>query len=354
MKNIPSLDLAPIQRSCVHALSSLIPDSPDISSSSLPPLSFADSQLAQALTELLEVSYELETLRPRGDPDLFSSTSIGASEVKGTNGLDTLAENLHELQNSVVNKTRNGAAAGEYPAGIHPSIGVVRETLAWARADALSHAILDLVSARQHDADITSQHKTTDGYLGLNIHGHDDGPPSYAQHDDPTQPPAYQEPSSSTEKPTEKSQYSTSSDHPQNPARPENMHTELDGLATEIERFQHASPQLEDQRSAMPSKPKTKTEVQARIERNKMLELEQIWELIERTHGRRRDVDNTRVNVEELAARREARRKMYLEGLLEHGEETRLIDQDAKPGSVNSDLVRARDLRNVSIHHVYS
>ena len=338
------MDLAPIQQSCVQALSSLIPDSPDISSSPLPPLSFADSQLAQALTELLEVSYELEALRPRDNASASHATVDGTDEVNGGE-LTALAKELHELQDSASLRSRYRGVTGD-ALELHPSIGVVRETLAWARVDALSHAILDLVSTRQHDG-VTSQARSNASELYR--HGHEDGLPSYAQVDGGDQPPDYQAGHSTLPNKfaADKSRQSTSSDRSYVPSQ-EKMYRELDGLTTAIERLQHASPQLQEQRSEMSNRPRLNADVQARIERNKMRELEEIWRLIERSHGRRRDVDNTRVDAEDLALKREARRKRYLEGLLEQGEETRLSDQDAEMGKVNPDLARARDLRDVS------
>lgn len=333
-----------------------------MSSAPLPPLSFADSQLAQALTELLEVSYELETLRSDEvdgssschPPDISRTSGTNGTHENGSNGpsgLDMLTTRLLELRQSASQQTDDQVSNGNHQeTTLHPSIGFVRETLAWARVDALSLAILDLVSTRQDDEASVARSRRAGGSLELDLEGHDDSLPSYNQHEGAAPPPDYQAglSSSSQKVSSKKAGEAELSEQSYAPISQEKMHRELDGLTTAIERFQHASSRLLDQRSEPSSKRTSKAEVEARIERNRMNELEQIWKLIERTHGRRRDVDNTRVDGEELAARREARRKRYLEGLLEQGEETRLSDQDAESGVVNPDLARARDMRNVS------
>jgi hypothetical protein len=87
------------------------------------------------------------------------------------------------------------------------------------------------------------------------------------------------------------------------------------------------------------------------MERDKMRELEEIWKLIERTHGRRRNADGTRVDLEEIESRRQERRKRFFEGLVESSEMSRMSNQDAQAPlrGVDADLAKARDLRDVSV-----
>jgi hypothetical protein len=79
------------------------------------------------------------------------------------------------------------------------------------------------------------------------------------------------------------------------------MLLELDGLTEAIGRLHSVTPRLNDQRvelRASSSRAATlPTELRARAEREKMRELEMIWDQIERTHGKRRMRDGQRVDM---------------------------------------------------------
>jgi len=67
---------------------------------------------------------------------------------------------------------------------------------------------------------------------------------------------------------------------------------ELDNVTSAIERLQNAAPQMHDQRVEMrseagPSRLRDANQAKARMERDKMRELEEIWEKIERSHTKR-------------------------------------------------------------------
>jgi hypothetical protein len=79
---------------------------------------------------------------------------------------------------------------------------------------------------------------------------------------------------------------------PSVPAPREKMMLELDGLTDAIGRLHSAIPRLNDQRVEMKASSSkttiTSPEITARAERDKLRELEIIWEQIERTHGKGR------------------------------------------------------------------
>lgn len=331
-------DLSSVQASCVHALSHLIPDSPTTSSTPLPPLSFNDSQLAQALMELLEVSYALEALHP-GRTASSPNLAIESAEP-GEDHLSRLSEQMETLQ-TLVQTRQESSQADRNGDRLHATIGLVREELAWARVDALSHAVLELVSERRRD--------------GKQVNGQASGqdmeeqPPAYWQ--DATDLPSYlaESSTSSAKEYLDKERPSISSVRDNGSGTREKELAELDDVTSAIERLQASSSRFDDQRSE-PRAAKPTAEVRARAERDKMRELDEIFRLIERSHARRRD--GTRVDVEELEARRLARRRRCLEVLLDQGEDGRLTGQDADESTekgVNPDLARARELRDVSV-----
>jgi hypothetical protein len=84
---------------------------------------------------------------------------------------------------------------------------------------------------------------------------------------------------------------------------------DLDDITTAIERLQHLAPQLQDQRVenpvAGPSRLRNGDAAKARSERDKMRELEEIWDKIERAHARRGVRE--RINLEDYEQRRAER-----------------------------------------------
>lgn len=355
------LDLGPVQQSCVQALSLLIPESPTSSTQPLPPLSLTDSQLAGALTELLEVSYELESLHP------FQAGAPSTPNMEPAS-LDDLVKQMEELQRIARRREGEemlGSRKGQ-DGGLHPAIGAVREELAWARIDVLSHAIIDLVNNRQHRPPAsTPLNGREHGVAGLGLSGHQDLPPSYTQHDDTTQPPQYLQQydaelsDSHLDEKDEKDDKATASsslngsrqnDHSFSPAGREKLLADFDEMSNAIERLQTTNPRLEEQRSELRDRQRSRGEIIARMERDKMRELEEIWKLIERTHGRRRNADGTRVDMEEVEVRRRERRRKWFEELVETSQAGRMSNQDADAPveGVNRDLAKAGELRDVS------
>jgi hypothetical protein len=86
------------------------------------------------------------------------------------------------------------------------------------------------------------------------------------------------------------------------------MLLELDGLTDAIGRLHSVTPRLNDQRvemraSALPT-PMMSGELRARAEKEKIRELELIWDQIERTHGQKRMGDGQRVDVADWKERR--------------------------------------------------
>jgi hypothetical protein len=87
----------------------------------------------------------------------------------------------------------------------------------------------------------------------------------------------------------------------------EKMMLELDGLTDAIGRLHSVTPRLNDQRVEMrasSSKTPMTRDLRARAEREKIRELELIWDQIERTHGKRRMGDGQRVDMADWSERR--------------------------------------------------
>ncbi|WWD16681.1 hypothetical protein CI109_101111 [Kwoniella shandongensis] len=334
LKNVRQ-HLSSVQQSCVQALSSLLPEDDD------DPNSFGsnvESQSAGALSELLQVTYELADFLP-STPDLSQQAVLSPSGTNVTSGaeeepLDTLAGHLHDLRSA---RTENGGDD-------HPSIGAVREELAWARLESLSHAVMAIARGREGSEE----------------------PPSYEHHNGhgQTQPhhalPRYEEVEegpqarTSMEKPLEEDRKeirhdTSSSSHS---AQKEKMLHELDAVTSAIERLYSVAPQLHDQRVEMRF-PRQRLHTSSgaqysseadkiRIDKLKMRELEEIWEMIERTHGKRLE-SGQKVDGAQWQSRN---RRKYLDQIVDRAESSRLEDQDSQMGTVDAELARARDLRN--------
>lgn len=315
--------------------------------------------MAGALTELLEVSYELESLNP-------PSHHAGPSKMRVTE-IESLAGIVKQMEDLQVAAQRRDVGTtlrqsnGSHN-GSHPAVLAVREELAWARIDILAHAIVELVSHRD-DPPTNASTAAGDEILhdeGQAPNGHQGLPPSYTQHDDDSEPPQYLHPYEATSPSTidKKGDTTEPDDVEKAPQRStslngtgrEKLLRDFDEMSIAIERLQKSSPQLDQQRSELRDRERNRGEILQRMERDKMRELEEIWKLIERTHGRRRNADGTRVDLAEVEARRRERRRRWFEELVETTQAGRMSNQDAEGPlkGVDRDLAKARDLREVS------
>ncbi|OCF43389.1 hypothetical protein I317_02687 [Kwoniella heveanensis CBS 569] len=462
--------LLSVQQTCVNALSSLV-DSNATSARSSPPLDEQtqssssplgpDTQLAAALTDLLEVTYELDDLLP---PTPIISANITPTTVHSATFIDERQEGggtrtdgrpqptvpgygdggasfdaltqvlvgLHEARSAEAGapdqanssnvdcedtnrdygvRTQNGTDKQ----GLHPAINVVREELAWERLESLTTAVLELSRHRGERAE--DGHSYTNGFCAVpdqhdstvneddrrhliasksHQSGHGDTlPPSYEQYHGHRHPqqhdsdnasllPSYsdikshldgEQDSLSVEKgkPAQEHIPSVSRETTQRGSEPvsphqEKMLHELDAVTSAIERLASIAPRLHDQRvemrhshdssSSASSKQNgltgvakasdsetTSKEERIKLERIKMRELEEIWDKIERAHGKRRIriEDGQRV---EGAGWERRRRDRFMDKIVDQSEATRMEDQDSVMGTVNAKLARARDLRD--------
>lgn len=251
-------DLSAVQQSCINTLATLLPDD------TVPSWTPHDQQLAAALTDLLEVTYELESLRP--------STLAQPLPADSQTSYDDLIRQLAELQ-----------ARRPVEQGLHPVVNAVRERLAWERVESLSTAIQELVKARD----------------GSNGDGQEALPPSYTQeehandvaeedadrislpsyHDRHSPPPSLKSRTRHVQQPSITSTLNGN----------EKMTRELEAVTDAIEKLQAVTPRFQDQRVEMRAGPsRLKQGREGMSERDKMRELEEIWEKIERAHGKGR------------------------------------------------------------------
>jgi hypothetical protein len=302
--------ISAIQDSCVQALSALLPeDEETLGQGGL--LMEGGQQLASALTELLEVCYELETFRPptpRPPIESLPPTASSSSTVDIHTSYAALTQHLSDLQSAAQSRRSSSDMTRPSPEELHPAINVVREELAWARVDSLSHAVLQLVRARGEQNETHEQNgmkgdeNTYDPFASSDdlANGVDALPPSYSQveHDDDgadhmSLPGYHDHPSSSPscpliykkeklDKPPRSSQVTSP------PASREKMIRELDAVTVAIERLYAVTPQMLDQRVEL----RTSVREGWEIERDKLRELEEIWDRIERAHGKRRMWDD--------------------------------------------------------------
>ncbi|WVQ94544.1 hypothetical protein IAU59_001623 [Kwoniella sp. CBS 9459] len=423
--------LVSVQQSCIRALSSLLPDS----FLSLGP----NTQLAAALTDLLEVTYELDDLLPP-TPNISANitpNTAHSATFEDDHALADASERTHvpeygdsfEVLTQVLvglHEARSADAGiqqyGEYeesPAAsrelhaatqngtrtheLHPAINVVREELAWERLESLTSAVLAL--SKQRGQRIGDGHTNINGEESMSsssrIRGNADAdalPPSYERshdhalnhsqshdNDNASLLPSYSDlhahnngeqdvAGDEKEKSVEDGQEASSAfeeresvreSGPVSPHREKMLH-ELDAVTSAIERLAAIAPRLHDQRvemrhtlsssSASSSKPQklrgdvTGSEIlskqeRIKLERIKMKELEDIWDKIERAHGKRRIRVEEEQRVEGAGWERR-RRDRFMDKIVDQSEASRLDDQDSVMGTVDAQLARARDLRD--------
>ena len=314
----------------------------------MPKLSSTDSRLAGALTDLLDVSYELESMQ---------TTLTARPDAKGTiSSITDLVRSMELLQKDVESRRSKGEIGlGLSGTEIHPAIGVVREELAWTRIDVLTGLIVELVNVRQQE---------TVAECGSIP---DDKPPEYDFNEQSTLPPSYQPGPTTRNRSSSPSTMDKEIDRSENmekrlsqpaitssidaqsraSASREKLLRDLEDVTTAIERLQELTPRLDAQRSELRPPTLSKAEIQARMHRDKMREMEEIWRLIERTNGGRRK-DKQRVDIQETEVRRRERRRRFFEDLIESSENSRMENQDAVMSlKIDAALAKARDLREV-------
>ncbi|OCF58097.1 hypothetical protein L486_04126 [Kwoniella mangroviensis CBS 10435] len=392
--------LSSVQQSCINALSSLLPDPSYTYTANGTSLSESSSQLSSALTDLLEVTYELdELLPPSTDPtpsalhtDTFPDTpqpdedEPQENKIKNSfNALTNLLEGLQDarLQDDVELPRQKESQTERKEGELHPAIKVVREELAWQRLESLMFAIISLSQggspslvsaeglAQEQHSELKQKNSSTPSTFGT-----DNGlPPSYEQFSDHQHRPASQtdnlsllpsyqdihsdhnldQDQAGPSSPIKSKQLKEPSPSNGPTATREKMLQELDSLTSAIERLSSIAPRLHDQRVELKLKLKSprgvvdersmSKEDKMKLERQKMKELEEIWDKIERAHGKRRIrvEDGQRADGDGWEKRT---RERFMNRIVDQAEARRLEDQDSMMGSVDAELARARDLRD--------
>ena len=249
--------------------------------------------------------------------DLESSdaSSIPADEGNSGNAFQALTGRLEDLQN-VSRPSTTARQTGE--GSLHPSVYAVREELAWERLGSLSRVVVALLREKR-EAQVSREAMAGD----VNGDSQSSSDPPAAAYD--SLPPRYsfdgQEeldlekgtlPDYANDQPPkidQKTNNASTSKLPlQSTSAPrEKMMLELDGLTDAIGRLHSVTPRLNDQRVEMrasSSKTPMTRDLRARAEREKIRELELIWDQIERTHGKRRMGDGQRVDMADWSERR--------------------------------------------------
>lgn len=306
--------LRSVQRSCIDALSALLPDhfaqngdfdwDPTL-------IVGSDDRLAQALMELLEVTYELEDLTPSPAESVLQEER-GEEVVIGDSGsLENLTSQLDKLQAARVASRPQTPIIGTYSdaSAIHPAIRIVRLEFSWARLESLSLAVVEL--SRQRYQQSTEDRETS--------------PPSYeTYHNGSQELPQYSEVNSHgssasvsklADSPTAKDDFtsrsSLESSRSRRPADREKMLNELEAVTSAIERLYSISPQLSNQRVEFRPLARSSTEgrhhqnnetvdlkVDERVdEGQKMKELDEIWCQLQGAKKKRMEDQRAGVNT---------------------------------------------------------
>nr|ODN85233.1 hypothetical protein L203_05186 [Cryptococcus depauperatus CBS 7841] len=355
-KNV-ARSISAVQKSCIQALSTLLPSSkstPCASSSEQAQCftSDQDNELAGALMELLEVTYELEGfVSPISDPVIEQVDSSIAREEQPVHveSLKTLTAQLEMLQLACL---KNAPLS---PTSANPDVIVtgVRQGMVWARIESLSRTVMEFAKRREPKAQKTKESL----------------PPSYEIHDNMTSPPRYSEHDSTTnayssteekDQPVmseKKPQYSHDAIERQPTAQQEKMFNELEVVTAAIERLYSVAPQLQNQRVELRSRVQRedlstsrhlsgsiqKDEYQVegeegKLEQIKLQELNCIYQMLQKSKNG--IMHDQRVDLEDLENRS---KEKFIRRVIEQSEASRLIGQDSKMGNVDADLAMARD-----------
>ncbi|KAE8539769.1 hypothetical protein D1P53_003706 [Cryptococcus gattii VGV] len=349
--------LRSVQRSCIDALSALLPDhaaqngdvdwDPSLAADS-------DCQLAQALMELLEATYELESLTPTpAGPALQEERGVGV--VRGEiASLGNLTTQLDRLQSARVASRPQTPIIGTY-SGADPAMSMVRLELVWARLESLNLAIVEL-SHQRHQQSAENREAS---------------PPSYeTYHDGSHELPQYSEVNPDTSsaslaksadlpklKDNSKSPSSLGPSTTQTSANREKMLNELEAVTSAIERLYGVSPQLSNQR--VEQRPQAPSSAEGRRNRNneiadvkanervdeeqKMKELNEIWRQLQDVRRKREEMEGQRADFSTSHSRSKER---YITQLIEKAEKQRLSSQDSEIGPIDIELAKARELRD--------
>ncbi|ODO09423.1 hypothetical protein I350_03023 [Cryptococcus amylolentus CBS 6273] len=350
--------LQSVQRSVAQALSAFLPDelAPGQGSPSQRNGNGEfhrlgeESQLASALMELLEVTYELEGLVP--PPIISTEEPTELSDDTQTLPPNDLASSLKHLQHArstslTLNQLSSDSPTTPRPTDFHPSVEEVRRELAWARMESLSNVVLEVVK------------QGAEGRGGL-VEGL---PPRYERHESDVGLPSYSDiPPTSTQSadsalkaPDSKPRASLDTIASERPtAQREKMLSELEAVTLAIERLYDAAPRFQNQRVEIRPRAARRTSetmngAQARelgpedsekLKRVKRKELDEIWMLM--NGGRYEVMEDQRAGTDGLSARSKER---FITRIVEQSEASRLTGQDSKMRSVDAELARARDLK---------
>lgn len=362
-------DLSTIQSTCIAALTSLL--SPTTSRPA-GPLSERDRPLAAALMELLETTYDLESVGPSPAYEEIAGPSasyphIGSDPENTRVAGDSLTALVQELEN-----VQNGSAiqGNERRAGnIQPAIGVYRQEVAMERLQTLSRVVMGIMREREADTQDASPVPRNEPTMlaaeSIERRRPEPTPEYQVGQRESTDLPGYVE----TTKVDDVKDSKQVEVGPSSPSRSrvtsEKMLHDFDNLTTAIERLSSLAPQYSDQRSILrPVRTRSNTPPavsEAGINKGKgkaekrmsdkamKKELENIWSQIERTHGKKRMRDDQRVDMDGVQGRRAEERGQFLQELYERAEISRMRGQDGEMGVVDGDLARARELRDVSL-----
>ena len=223
-----------------------------------------DRQLTGALMELLEVSYELERPSPA-----CTSNAIATDAPMSTSNRPNLQESyavlschLGELQAAAQHQDQTAATAAS-SSHLRPVVSTVREDLAWARVDSLTHAIRALIENRPLRAAF-DPFATQEDLQNPSL-------PRYSREErrislDQCSLPSYNDnPVQSPEEKIEKDPSPESSPTTLN----DKMQTEFDAVTSAIDRLHSLAPRLMNQRSEL--RPLANSQVE-RDEKEKELE----------------------------------------------------------------------------------
>lgn len=107
-----------------------------------------DKQLSRAILDLLEASYELETFHPSSA--ISSPVTPPDDPMHVTSPYLRLIHVLETVQRAAAQRgPRSEPTASEVDL-LHPAVHALREDLAWARVESLSHAVVQLVNRRRN------------------------------------------------------------------------------------------------------------------------------------------------------------------------------------------------------------
>lgn len=106
-----------------------------------------EQQLASAIHDLLEASYELETFHPSSA--ISSPITPPDDPTQVTSPYLRLIHILEAVQRAAAQRPPRADPTASEVDLLHPAVHAVREDLAWARVESLSHAVVQLVQRRR-------------------------------------------------------------------------------------------------------------------------------------------------------------------------------------------------------------